>query len=175
MDSAALLNKLRNNRALYEHVVSQVSETRLIEPSGKDQRSGKDIIAHLTAWEQRAIQWLKTAARGETPHSPEPGATWDDMDRLNAQSLAQNKHRTLLEVREASQQSFQELLELIQAFSEDELTVPRPFAWVWQGDPQRRASRCGNRSWQAHVMLTTRITCMTSLCVPTLLFVSSPI
>lgn len=55
MDSATLLNKLRNNRALYEHTVSQVSETHLIEPSGKDQRSGKDIIAHLTAWEQRAI------------------------------------------------------------------------------------------------------------------------
>lgn len=138
MDSATLLNKLRNNRALYEHAVSQVSETRMIEPSGKDQRSGKDIIAHLTAWEQRAIQWLKTVARGETPHSPEPGATWDDMDRLNAQSLAQNKHRTLQEVREASQQSFQELLELIQAFSEDELTVPRPFAWVWQGDPPEK-------------------------------------
>ena len=138
MDNATLLNKLRNNRALYEHTVAQVSETRLIEPSGKDQHSGKDIIAHLTAWEQRAIQWLKTAARGETPHSPEPGATWDDMDRLNAQSFAQNKHRTLLEVREASQQSFQELLELIQAFSEDELTVPRPFAWVWQGDPPEK-------------------------------------
>src|SRR5215472_11781954 len=138
MEKIALLNKLHDNRALLERVVSQVSEKWLIEPMGKDQKSGKDIIAHLTAWEQRAIQWIKTATQGKMPYSPEPGATWDDMDRLNAQTLARNKYRSLQQVQVDSQHSFQELVEQIQAFSEDELTVPRPFAWVWQGDSPER-------------------------------------
>jgi len=138
MNKATLLHLLQDNRARFERLVSQVSEISMIEPRGRDQQSGKDVIAHLTTWEKRAVLWLKTAACGETPHSPEPGATWDDMDRLNAQTLARNKYRSLQQVQVDSQHSFQELVEQIQAFSEDELTVPRPFAWVWQGDSPER-------------------------------------
>src|SRR5215467_4852685 len=134
MNKATLLHLLQDNRARFERLVSQVSETSMIEPRGRDQQSGKDVIAHLTTWEQRAVLWLKTAARGETPHSPEPGATWDDMDRLNVESFAQNKDRPLQEVQADSQRSFKELVEQVQALSDDELTVPRPFAWVWHGD-----------------------------------------
>lgn len=134
MDKATLLHMLQGNRACFERLVSQVSETRLLEPEGKDQQSGKDVIAHLTTWEQRAVRWLKTAASGETPHSPEPGATWDDMDQLNAESFALNKDRSLQEVQADSKSSFKELVEQVQAFSDDDLTIPRPFAWVWHGD-----------------------------------------
>ena len=55
MDKATLLHMLQDNRARFERLVSQVSETRLLEPKGKDQQSGKDVIAHLTTWEQRAV------------------------------------------------------------------------------------------------------------------------
>lgn len=134
MDKVTLLNTLHTNRELFENVVSQVSEPLMIEPIGKDQQCGKDIIAHLTAWEQRVLRWLRTATSGETPQSPEPGKTWDDMDQLNAESLAQNKDRSLQEVFAVSQHSFQELLQQIEVFSDEELNIARSFAWVWQGD-----------------------------------------
>ncbi len=160
MDKAMLLHLLQDNRARFERLVSQVSETRLLEPEGKDQQSGKDVIAHLTTWEQRAVRWLKTAARGETPHSPELGATWDDMDRLNAESFAQNKDRSLQEVQAGSQRSFKELVEQVQAFSDDGTETRRS-----------RESRCGNLSWQVHAMLTTRIISIIFSCAPILLSV----
>src|SRR5258708_26568380 len=145
MDKATLLHMLQDNRARFELIVSQVSETSMLEPTGKDQQSGKDIIAHLTTWEQRAVRWLKTAARGETPHSPEPGATGDDMDRLNAESFAQNKERSLQEAQADSQHSFKELGEQVQAFSDDELTVPLPLACVWHRDSPAQ----GNPLWKS--------------------------
>jgi len=134
MDKTALLNRLYANRMLFEQTVSQVSETSMLAQIGPNQHTGKDIIAHLTTWEQRVVRWLRIVARGEIPHSPEQGMTWDDMDRLNALTLAQNKHRPLQEIQADSRRSFQELVEQIQAFSEEELSIPRPFAWVWQGD-----------------------------------------
>ena len=54
MDKTALFNRLYANRLLFEQTVSQVSETSMLEPPGLNQHIGKDIIAHLTAWEQPA-------------------------------------------------------------------------------------------------------------------------
>jgi hypothetical protein len=134
MDKATLIQKLSDNRALFERIVEQVREVDMLRPMGVDQKTGKDTIAHITAWEQRVMHWLNTVAQGELPHSPEPGAAWDDLDRLNAQTLARNKYRSLSEVQTDSQRSFPELLELIQGFSDQQLMTPRPFAWSWQGD-----------------------------------------
>jgi hypothetical protein len=54
MDKTALLNGLYANRMLFEQTVSQISETSMLEPPGPNQHTGKDIIAHLTAWRQPA-------------------------------------------------------------------------------------------------------------------------
>jgi hypothetical protein len=54
MDKTALLNRLYANRMLFEQTVSQVSKTSMLEPPGPNQHTDKDIIAHLTAWEQPA-------------------------------------------------------------------------------------------------------------------------
>jgi hypothetical protein len=52
MDKATLLDRFFANRMLFEKTVSRVGETSMLEPIGPDQHTGKDIIAHLTAWEQ---------------------------------------------------------------------------------------------------------------------------
>ena len=41
--------KLRANRALFEQTIARVNEEKLLEALGKD------ILAHLTAWEQRMV------------------------------------------------------------------------------------------------------------------------
>ena len=130
MDRTTLLNMLRENRATFERLLAQISEKRMLEPMEKDQRSGKDIVAHTTGWEQRLLGWLQAAARGETPQVPETGATWDDLDRLNAQTYDQNRNRFLQEIMAESHRSFQQLLEQVQAFSDEELFEPHRFAWL---------------------------------------------
>lgn len=130
MDKATVLTKLHANRALFERLIARVDEQHLLEAQDEQTPSAKDTIAHLTAWEQRVILWLKTVAQGEIPQSPAPGATWNDMDRLNALTLAQNRGRALQEVLADSQRSFQELLAQIDVFSDEELTMPRPFSWL---------------------------------------------
>src|SRR5437868_300856 len=136
MDKTTLLKKLNDNRTLFERLVSQVSPDNMIHPSGEDNESGKDIIAHLTTWEQRFIRWLNRVSQGEIPdyENPEPGFSWDNMHEMNAQTHIQNKDRSLAEIQSDSQHSFRQLLDQINAFSDEELTIPRPFAWSWQDD-----------------------------------------
>jgi hypothetical protein len=46
---------------LFERTVAQVSETSMLDQIGLDQHTGKDIIAHLMAWEQQVVGWLTTS------------------------------------------------------------------------------------------------------------------
>ena len=83
MEQSTLIAMLRENRARFDAIVASIPEERLMEPSGPNGSTGLDLLAHLTAWEQRLIGWLDAARRGEPPHIPEAGATWDDTDRLS--------------------------------------------------------------------------------------------
>lgn len=146
MDKPTLLNMLQTNRALFDELVAQISEERMLGPLEDDFRSGKDILAHTTAWEQRLIQWLKAAAQGEIPQVPEPDATWDDMDRLNAQTLIRNQNRLLQEVMDESRRSFEQLLEEVESFSEEDLIDLHRFNWLdeeLEGEPLWRAIAAG--------------------------------
>ena len=128
MDKTTLLGILQANRALFDQTLAQVKEPYLTGRHGADERSARDIVAHITGWEQRLIGWLAAAARGETPQIPEPGATWDDMDGLNARDFKANYDRPLDDVLADSRRSFQQLLERVVAFSEVELTDPGRYA-----------------------------------------------
>ena len=60
MDKATVLDTLFVNRMLFERTVSRVSETNMLDQIGSDQHTGKDIIAHLTVWEQRLSRVLSS-------------------------------------------------------------------------------------------------------------------
>ena len=64
---AELLAAIQEERAHLERLLSPLSEEQLCQPVLGGQRSVKDILAHLTAWEQRCISWVEAGLRGETP------------------------------------------------------------------------------------------------------------
>lgn len=129
MDKLTLAKTLRYNRALFERIVAQISEQRMLEALD-DGMSGKDIVAHITTWEQRLVRWLEATVRGETPAPPRPPVSRSDIDMLNALSLAENKERSLQEVMEHSRRTFARVLELLEGFSEQELLQPDRYAWI---------------------------------------------
>src|SRR5688572_24613519 len=45
--------------------------------------SVKDVLAHLTAWEQMFLGWYRTGKRGEKPVVPAAGYTWKQTPALN--------------------------------------------------------------------------------------------
>ncbi len=152
MTKSTLLTMLQENSALFTRTLAQVSEAQMTQPVALGQWAGKDILAHLTAWNHRLIGWLEAAAREETPAIPEPGATWDDVDRLNAQTFAETHQLPLADVRAAFERSFQQVLEQVQALSDEQLTDPQRYAWL-NGQPlwRRIARGPGYGHVQAHL------------------------
>ena len=82
----------------------------------------------------QALTRLEECAAGKVPQRPAPGLTWDDLDKVNLQIYEQNKDKPLDEVLSEFHDSYQESLEIVKAFPEDDLIDPDRFDWR-EGDP----------------------------------------
>jgi hypothetical protein len=129
-----LMEVLQDERQLFDTLVARLSDTQMLEPGIEGNRCIKDILAHITDWEQRMILWIQESVAGLTPQRPAPGMTWNDLDRLNEQTYLENKEKPLVEVMPASRYSYTQALQAVQALSEADLFDGRRFAWR-DGDP----------------------------------------
>lgn len=129
-----VLEYIHSAREELESVIDQLDEARMLEPMDPDGWTVKDVLAHLTVWEQRMIQWTEESLSGEIPQRPAPGMTWNDLDRLNELTYRTNKDRPLADVLRDFKASFQQTLETVERLSQEDLFNPKRFAYR-QGDP----------------------------------------
>ncbi len=129
-----ILELIQGERAALENVLEQLSDEQMTRPGLEDDRSVKDILAHITDWERRMVGWIEESLRGETPQRPAPGMDWDDLDGLNEQIYLANKDKPLSAVLSDSRAAHQQSLKTVEALSEEDLLDPQRFTWR-KGDP----------------------------------------
>ncbi|MBA3532005.1 MAG: ClbS/DfsB family four-helix bundle protein [Ardenticatenales bacterium] len=142
ISKADLLDTLRENRALFDAHLSQVSEEKMAGTDTEETWSGKDVVAHITVWEQRLVNYLACVARGEPGPLLAPEMGWEETHRLNAEDYAANHHRLPADILADSHRSFEQLLAHIERFSEEALTDPGHFSWA-KGRPLWRRIMAG--------------------------------
>ena len=130
MTKARLLDLIRAERARFEEIIAPLSDSQMTEPNVQGKWSVKDILAHVSAWEEHVLEMLEADARGETPAL----ITWAEVDRINEQFYQQNRDRSLEDVRTGFNRSLQRMLDMVEARSEEELLSPERFAWL-RGTP----------------------------------------
>lgn len=135
MDQAELLKLIAESFEQMERLVASIDESQLTQPGVYDNLSVKDILAHLSAWERMAADWIGAALCGERPVFYAPGfevSHPDDevvMHRLNDHIYQENRDRPLDEVLTQFRATHLHTLELVQALSEVDLTDPHRFEW----------------------------------------------
>ena len=125
-----LLKAIDNERRKLEKTLENLTPQELIEPGIVGEWSVKDVLAHLSAWEQMCLGWYHTGIRGEMPALPAPGFKWNQIAQLNHQIYEEHKDQPLEEVLDYFQDSSREILELIQYLSDQKLFSPGQFAWT---------------------------------------------
>ncbi len=130
MDKNKLLGLIQAERIHLESLLGHLSNRQMLHTAVQGEWTIKDIFAHITAWEQRLLTWLQATKRNETPIRPEPGATWDDIDRINECSYQASRNRQLNDVLRDARHSYQQVLEMVQSFSEEDLTQPGRYTWT---------------------------------------------
>jgi hypothetical protein len=131
---AILLERLRDERAQWESLLAGLDEAQLTALTQPDQRSIKDIIAHLMAWQRLTLARLEAARWNQPPHPMDwPGhldPNEEDVDELNEWLYETYHTRPLAEILQTWRQVFQQVLETSEALSEEELADAGRYPWL---------------------------------------------
>jgi len=91
--------------------------------------TAKDVISHLIAWEQMVILWVKSGYAGKTIPVPAEGFKWSDLPALNDKIYREHKDEPTDEVMAKFQQSYKQIMDLLNSISEQDLFTPGLQKW----------------------------------------------
>ena len=123
-------------------LISQLSEEELQTPFdfSKDQKKKeahwkrdknlRDVLIHLYEWHQLLLTWVHSNQKGhERPFLPEP-YNWKTYGEMNVAFWKKHQRTSLEEATKLLNQSHEEVLELMEGFSNDELFTKGVYKWT---------------------------------------------
>jgi hypothetical protein len=123
-----VIKRIEDGRREIESLWAGATEEQMTaRPGTQEDWSVKDLIGHLTYWQNTLLVNVPIALRGEKP-------TWGDLDETNAQVFERNRDRSLSDVESDFHRSAEQVRGLVESLSEADLN--RPNAWndevLWQ-------------------------------------------
>jgi hypothetical protein len=118
VDKSQLLKRLDEAWDALKASYAGLSDSEMMEPGVTGDWSVKDIIAHVTAWEEESLTHLPIILAGEQP--PRYSVTHGGIDAFNAQVTAQKRNLSLSEVLRQRGDTHRRLVDFIQNVPEDQ-------------------------------------------------------
>lgn len=115
-----LLHRLETAWKDFTDSYAGLSDTDLLEPGVTKAWSVRDIIAHVTTWEEEALKHVPAVLDGRRP--PRYSTVYGGIDAFNALMTTRKKDLSLAEVFRQQALIHHRLIELIERAPEDQLT-----------------------------------------------------
>ena len=119
MDRRRLLKRLDEARLTFKASYAGLSEAQLLEPGVTGAWSVRDIIAHVTTWEEEALKHLPLILKNGTP--PRYSVRYGGIDAFNARMTEQKRSLSLSEVRAQLAAAHGRLVDFIQSVPDHQL------------------------------------------------------
>jgi hypothetical protein len=121
LSKAEILAHMEQEHNLFVRTFHALSPSQIVEPAilaaPAPGQSCKDILAHLTAWEQRMLSIIRATITG-APHPQ-----YESTPIFNEHVFHANKDRSLEQVQTDFERSYNETLALVQQLTETELAT----------------------------------------------------
>ena len=100
------------------------------EAHWKRDKNLRDVLIHLYEWQQLLLTWVHSNQKGhEIPFLPEH-YTWKTYGEMNVAIWKRHQKTSLEEATRLLEQSYREVLELIEVLSDDELFTKGVYKWT---------------------------------------------
>lgn len=125
-------DRLRADQRFWRDIVAEVGRDRMSEPGPMGEWTFKDLAAHLAAWRNYRIPMVEAAGRGESmPRPPWPDdLAEDDYDAINAWFQERDAARSLDDVLDDYDRSFERLAAALEALPESVAHDPNGLPWM---------------------------------------------
>ncbi|MCC6799099.1 MAG: ClbS/DfsB family four-helix bundle protein [Anaerolineae bacterium] len=120
MTKQQLLDKLERAWADLKASFSGMSEAQMTTPGVTGDWSVKDILAHVTTWEEEALRMMPVILENKTP--PRYADQYGGLNAFNAQMSAQKRDLPLAEVLAQLDATHRRLIEYVQRAPDDQIT-----------------------------------------------------
>ena len=90
-DKQLLLDSIKAEYAFANRILALIGDADVAQSGVCGHWSIKDVIAHLTSWEERTLRWLDDTYKGIPLTIPETGFGWHQFDEIN--DVYYQKHR----------------------------------------------------------------------------------
>lgn len=125
-----LLKAIRAERRLLETLLGEVSPALYGEAGVCGQWSIKDLLAHLAAWEQTFIRWYASRDLMTDGLMPPEVQSASAVNAYNQHLYERYRDESLPDVQAFFQQSFQQILALVEQIPEADLFTPHRYPWT---------------------------------------------
>lgn len=125
MTKQQLLDKLEQAWADFKASYAGLSEAQMTEPGVTGAWSVKDILAHVTTWEEEALKNLPLILEDKTP--PRYADLYGGLNAFNAQMSEWKRGLSLEEVLKRLDETHRRLIEYVQNAPEEQITRETAF------------------------------------------------
>jgi hypothetical protein len=125
MERQQLLIKLDKAWAAFKESYAGLSDSQLTELGVVDNWSVKDILAHVTTWEEEALKYLPLIIMGGRP--PRYSIEYGGIDAFNAKMTEQKRGLSLSEVLRQLDETHRRLIDYVQSTPNEQFTRETPF------------------------------------------------
>jgi hypothetical protein len=119
MDRAALLGRIQTAWETLEKSYAGLSDAQLTELAVSGDWSVKEILAHVTTWEEESLKYLPVIIEGGRPPRY---ARFGGIDAFNATMTAQKRGLSLADVRQQMGDVHGKLIDFLQGVPEGQFT-----------------------------------------------------
>ncbi|MFX0061744.1 MAG: ClbS/DfsB family four-helix bundle protein [Candidatus Hermodarchaeota archaeon] len=121
IDKKAFIKHLQTERSRIENMLAEMNSEQMELPGVQGDWSVKNIIAHLTIWERRGIEWIKAAVQEKEPEVPLPRSGLFDIDQLNTRTYEESEDRSIEDILSEFHQVFWLLMNQVELLDEEQL------------------------------------------------------
>lgn len=125
MNKQQLLQKLEQSWVEFTVAYAGLPEAQLEEPGVTGNWSVKDILAHVTTWEEEALKYLPLILSGGRP--PRYSVMYGGLDAFNARMTEQKRRLTTAEVLRQLAETHRQLVEYVEGAPEEAIKSETPF------------------------------------------------
>lgn len=137
---ADLISAATSNYAAMNFLISSLTEKELsipfefddkkTEAHWKRDKNLRDILIHLYEWHQLLLNWVESNKKGDNKSFiPEP-YNWKTYGDMNVEFWKRHQGTTLETAKEMLQKSHEEVMDLAETFSDEELFSKGIYPWV---------------------------------------------
>jgi hypothetical protein len=134
-DKIQTISMLKEEFNRWEELLNRIREEEITTPNLIGSMSIKDIVAHLTVWQQINVARLEGALHNQKPEYPEWHPEFDpeseeDLAKINAWIYESRHEQPWSDIHREWKERFLHLLELAEAIPEKDLVEVGKYPWL---------------------------------------------